>query len=143
MTNFEKFKDTILKIIAETGDIPAVIDGKPAPCDPPLGDMGYCQRCEFYNEGSCNVGFFLWLFREYAEITVDWSKLPVDTRILVSRDGVTWYKRYFAGYKDGKVYAYHDGCTSWSTISNNPISWGYAKLVEVEEVKTKCCTITD
>lgn len=60
---------------------------------------------------------------------VDWSKVEVDTPIFV-RNSITetWKCRYFAEYKDGKVYTWRDGKTSWSNvISDRPVVWGYAE----------------
>lgn len=68
---------------------------------------------------------------DYIDI-VDWSTVKVDTPVLVSscEDG-QWARRYFAAYKDGKVYTWIGGATSWSTDSNKNISWwDYAKLSE-------------
>lgn len=63
---------------------------------------------------------------------VDWSKVPVDTPILVSNDNKEWIKRYFARYEDGNVYCWLNGKTSWTAICELSIGhWGYAKLVEV------------
>ena len=68
---------------------------------------------------------------EYIGI-VDWSKVAVDTPILVGNDNKTWFKRYFARYEDGKVYAWLNGKTSWSSISEFSFgNWKYAKLAEV------------
>lgn len=64
---------------------------------------------------------------------VDWSKVKVDTPILVSdtKDG-KWVKRYFAFLKDGKVSAWVSGATSWSADGNEDVlKWEYAKLAEV------------
>lgn len=64
---------------------------------------------------------------------VDWSKVAVDTPIFV-RDSINevWKCRYFAEYKDGKVYTWRDGKTSWSNVmSDRPVVWGYAELAEV------------
>mgnify|MGYP000915129029 CR=1 FL=1 len=64
---------------------------------------------------------------------VDWSKVPVDTPILV-RDFETskWEKRYFAFFENGRVNAWCDGTTSWSNENiTRTISWRYAKLAEV------------
>ena len=68
---------------------------------------------------------------EYLGI-VDWSKVAVDTPILVGNDNKIWFKRYFARYKDGKVYAWLNGKTSWSSI--NEISFGHWKYVKLAEV---------
>lgn len=65
---------------------------------------------------------------EYLGI-VDWESVEVDTPILVSNDNKTWFKRYFAGYKDGKVYAWLSGKTSWSSICEFSTGhFKYAKL---------------
>lgn len=61
---------------------------------------------------------------------VDWSKVEVDTPIFV-RNSITetWKCRYFAEYKDGKVYTWRDGKTSWSNvISDRPVAWMNAEL---------------
>lgn len=64
---------------------------------------------------------------------VDWSKVKVDTPILVkANEESDWEKRYFAYFKDGRVYAWLCGTTSWSTDNDEDImSWNYAKLAEV------------
>lgn len=59
---------------------------------------------------------------------VDWSKVEVDTKILVNNDdGDVWYKRYFAKYENDKVCTFVGGATSFST-NGYYISWKYAKL---------------
>ena len=50
---------------------------------------------------------------EYLGI-VDWNKVKVDTPILVSLDDETWLCRYFAAFKNGIVYTWSGGATSWS-----------------------------
>lgn len=69
---------------------------------------------------------------EYLGI-VDWSKVPVDTPILVSFDGCNWFKKYFAKVQNNKVYSFDDGATSWSVVNKKycVTSWKYAKLAEV------------
>ena len=64
---------------------------------------------------------------------VDWSKVPVDTPILVSDEKhEDWVKRYFAFFENGKVYAWVAGATSWSADNNRDAShWEIAKLAEV------------
>lgn len=75
----------------------------------------------------CNVGELLWERKE-----VDWTKVEVDTPIYVRNDESScWKPRHFSKYCDGKVYAFIDGATSYTTISINSISyWKYAKLKE-------------
>lgn len=64
---------------------------------------------------------------------IDWSKVAVDTPILVSdMDERGWNKRYFAFFKDGKVYSWVSGATSWSADGDRDVvKWEYAKLAEV------------
>lgn len=69
---------------------------------------------------------------EYLGI-VDWSKVAVDTHVLVKDfEGDKWKKRYFACFKNGKVNTWCGGVTSWSSDGcDDTMSWKYAKLAEV------------
>ena len=69
---------------------------------------------------------------EKSEVGVDWSKVAVDTPILVSNNGDYWRRRYFAKYENGMVYAFNGGKTSWSNHGEEPTAWEYAKLAESE-----------
>lgn len=63
---------------------------------------------------------------------VDWSKVAVDTPVLVSNDNKEWIKRYFARYEDGNVYCWISGKTSWTAFCELSIGhWNYTKLAEV------------
>ncbi len=44
---------------------------------------------------------------------VEWEKVPVDTPIVINHSFGAM-KRYFAGYKNGKVRFFTEGTTSWS-----------------------------
>lgn len=66
---------------------------------------------------------------DFKEI-VDWSKIPIDTKILVSDDGEDWIRRYFAKYEDGRVYAFMEGTTSFTVYNEGVCDWEYAKLYE-------------
>lgn len=82
----------------------------------------------------------LWLDEEYKEEPeVDWSKVAVDTPILVSTDGQHWYHRYFAEYYDKTVYAFQEGTTSWTNTSNVNTGWEYAKLAEPQKPEHGGC----
>ena len=82
-----------------------------------------CSRCTMLQ--------MLWLEEECME-EVDWSKVAVDTPILV-RDSKTgnWIKRHFAKFKDGEVHAWFLGGTSWSS-DDKTYGWRYAKLAEMD-----------
>ena len=72
-----------------------------------------------------------WKCAKLAEPKVDWSKVEVDTPILVkySEKGM-WIRRKFAKFEDGVVYAWHGKETGHSKSYMTP--WNYAKLAESE-----------
>ena len=72
------------------------------------------------------------LLKDYEEPEVDWSKVAVDTPILVRNgEDEEWIKRYFAEYENEIIRAWDSGCTSWS--AKYATAWKYAKLAESEE----------
>ena len=88
---------------------------------------------EFYQNGRSLSGSYytsLIARMEFKEV-IDWSKVPVDTKVLVSNDGKEWSRRHFAKYEYNKVYAWDYGATSYS--SKHCSSWKYAKLYEEGE----------
>lgn len=65
---------------------------------------------------------------DYIDV-VDWSKVPVDTPILVkNRYEDCWHKRYFAKYENGVVFAFSCGSTQWSNDGDTLVSYDEAKL---------------
>ena len=89
-----------------------------------------CNNCS-----KCNMLQIIWLMEEYEEPETDWSKVEVDTPILVRTvEWAEWARRYFAKYEDGMVYVWNLGRTSWSATYDKDVSaWPYAKLAESEE----------
>ena len=73
------------------------------------------------------------ILKPYKEETeIDWSRVAVDTPILVKdRADETWLKRHFAKYENGIVYAWDYGSTSWAGCRT--VTWNYAKLAEEGE----------
>ena len=68
---------------------------------------------------------------EYQE--VDWSKIPVDTKVYVrDSENEQWKPRYFAKYDEytDSVMTYENGATSWSGLSDFLNIWSYVKLAE-------------
>ena len=129
MTNREAYKDKLDDLLA--GAI-AVVDGKPEPCA-----TASCKRCLFL--GSCRKHehkkeVIDWLNAEYQGPPVDWSKVPIDTPVLVSDDGEKWHKRYYAGVgDDGDPKVYSFGQTSWSGTDGARISYEFMRLAEGNE----------
>lgn len=135
MLNIEYYKDKLVELCVIDIDRLALIQGQPHICNTNM----LCGECLFNNNiDFCSGEALNWLFSEYKEPEVDWSKVKVDTPILVrDTEWHEWTKRYFAKYENGKVYAWYDGATSW-TIENKTeqiLSWKYAKLVEREECR--------
>lgn len=87
-----------------------------------------CSDCLF--EHGCGKAIKKWCESEYIEPPVDWSKVPVDTPILV-RDSKYegWSQRHFAKYDNGTVHAWSDGRTSWTAYGKSN-AHKYAKLSE-------------
>lgn len=97
-----------------------------------------CDVCAFSSlTGKCSDKTIEWCNSEYREPEVDWSRVPVDTPVLVNHcETDSWTNRYFACYKDGKVFTYDCGATSWSTPTDDDISsWKYVKLANEEDIK--------
>ncbi len=142
MLNIEKFEDELINMgvinpkimigFSKDGKLLNCRFAKCSDCKEILMAQLNISKEEYYKE-SCRKNILKWLLSEYKEPEIDWSKVKVDTPILVSEDAKGWNKRHFAGFKNGKVYAWHDGLTSWSAIGGCERSWKYAKLAESEE----------
>ena len=92
---------------------------------------------ELYNEyedGITNLYYVSEIINLEFEEVIDWSKIPVDAKVLVSEDGKEWSKRHFAEYVDGKVYCFNNGLTSFtidvSIYSSRTTFWKYCKLYQ-------------
>lgn len=135
MTNYEKYKDKIDKIW-ESGDIA---------CFTKNGEIKHCYEitcpeCEFNGEEGCSLNSKKWLVSEYKDPAenVDWSKVPIDTPVLVREyETDKWIPRYFAGINgDGNVIAFENGATYWSDNGKNfTLSWECAKLANPDDLK--------
>ena len=64
---------------------------------------------------------------------IDWSKVKVDTKVLVRNPNISkeWHRGYFAKYKNGKVYVFDGGRTSWNGCLT--VCWAEAKLYKEDE----------
>ena len=119
MKNYEKYADEIREYKGETFCVDFV--------KPNILKSDHCESdCT-----KCRMLQAMWLLEDYEEPEVDWSKVEVDTPILV-RDGEDeeWNKQHFAEC-DGKVVcAWRGGKTSWT--EDCVMGWKYAKLAESE-----------
>ena len=129
MTNREKFAEQILDIACDGGSIAVnKVTSEPMRCQGIA-----CEGCLFNNDVEfCIDARKKWANSEYVEPPVDWSKVAVDTPILVNdSNDHEWLKRYFAKYENGSVYAWNNGKTSWSS-EGHATAWELAKLSEKE-----------
>lgn len=131
MTNREKFAEQILDIACGS-DLIAVnkVTLEPIRC---RGTA--CEECLFNFNGDefCTDRRIKWANSEYVEPPVDWSKVAVDTPILVKdSNDHRWLKRHFAKYENGSVYAWDGGRTSWSD-GEHATPWELARLAEKEQ----------
>lgn len=94
-----------------------------------------CNECLFQGseDANCSQKAFKWADEEYKEPEVDWTKVPIDTPVLV-RHGNWWLKRHFAGVdNNGQPTAWNLGVTSWSEQNALRITCADMKLAEEEE----------
>lgn len=141
MNNYEHYKEKLEIILNSNTNIAIdIVTNEIVPCKGLT-----CIRCLFSsdnNDGvSCYGNTIKWLLAEYREPEIDWSKVAVDTPVLVSSDGVNWYRRYFADVDDdGTPLVFADGRTSW-THNDVDEGWNerfnYTKLAEVSDEESK------
>lgn len=126
MTNYEKNKTQLDMYGAANVSWGVDRSGKVNECD------GCSIDCIFRGKEICSHKRLRWLQEEYKDPEVDWSKVEVDTPILVkTNENYDWIKRYFAGYMWGKVCAFDNGNTSEDFKVITP--WKYAKLAEEDD----------
>lgn len=126
MKNKEKYAKEILEIACSGSSLAFdKTTNKVVPCNGLC-----CSNCLFGH--NCDEAVKEWCESEYVEPPVDWSKVPVDTPILVrDHENEEWRNRYFAKYKDGRVFSFSNGATSWSAENNEDcVWWDHAKLAE-------------
>ena len=87
MTNYEHYKSEIEKIV-RMGRCVAVEEntGKVTSCK-----QISCSQCRFDScVCDCDAAALAWADAEYIEPEVDWTKVAVDTPIMVSSDNMQW-----------------------------------------------------
>lgn len=126
MKNYEKYEDEIREYKGASFCIGFVLPNiiKSNDCD------GKCDKCRMLQT--------IWLLEDYEEPKepeIDWSKVEVDTPILVrDTEDEKWLKRHFAKYENGLVYVWTLERTSWTAPDDRCVTeWKYAKLAEGEE----------
>ena len=124
MKNFEKYENELKRYDAEALCSKLI---KPIILKKDSCPSNNCKMC-------CRL-LMLWMGEEYKPEPpkVDWSKVKVDTPILVRHtEDEKWCKRHFAKCdKYVLVYTWKSGRTSWT--EEDLSVWSYAKLAESEE----------
>lgn len=95
-----------------------------------------CVNCLFYESNDCIKAREDWLGQPVLdpEKDIDWSKVPVDTPVIVWNTDEE-YRRYFSGIMNGCFGAYRDGRTSWSSITGQIGYWNHCKLYRPEDIE--------
>lgn len=132
MKNREKYAEQILDIALSGGSV--AIDKKGNICR--CSFIG-CNNCIFVktktdDKRSCENRIKEWSEQEYVEPSVDWSKVPVDTKVFVrDNDSGFWNHRYFARFEGGKIFTWTNGATSFSAKGFYDVTWwNQGKLAE-------------
>lgn len=121
MKNYEKYADEIRNY-----------EGNNLCCDFIKQYILKSDNCADMSCYKCHMLQMLWLLEDCKEPEVDWSKVEVDTPILVRfNEHTSWVRRHFVKYEDGVIYAWNDGRTSWT--EDDVTAWNYAKLAESNE----------
>jgi hypothetical protein len=133
MINDKQFTDELFKRMYDLGfrkaeiedDVLFFFNGEREFLNPFLPRVMVASTCFEEKDQLIDIGEYLGV--------VDWSKVKVDTPILVKDYAdKTWKKRHFACFKNGRVYAWQGGETSWSVTNERCITnWCFAKLAEV------------
>lgn len=140
MKNREKFRDEIIKSAKSSSECDACTF-KIRHVLPRFGGDG--KNCSGYSCKWCYILCDLWLDEEYEEPSkpeVDWSKVPVDTLVMVKDfEGEEWVLRYFKeideNCEESKYVTWIAGSTS-KTAYGFTEYWNHCELVEEEEAKT-------
>lgn len=141
MKNREKYKNELIKVIEEQGNICEFIIKHGVSKMFGKDTESFCRETECT---SCTTALNLWLDEEYEEPPkpeVDWDNVPVDTLVRVrDYEEDEWLLRYFKCFsrspseytpeRDYEVWAL--GATS-VTAEGDTESWKYCELVEDED----------
>lgn len=123
MTNREKYAEQILDIATTGHSIAIDKKGNFYKCSELECEDCIFSRCE---QDNCYCGEKIkkWSEQEYVEPPIDWSKVPVDTKVFVrDSDSESWYPRYFARFKNGGIFTWANGTTSFSAKGFDDVTW--------------------
>ena len=114
MTNYEYWKDELLKMW-KSGNNFGVVDDTPQPCTAiPCGPCGKCAFWGMTNISSCALCRKEWLNDTHVKYQTDWSKVPIDTPIKVRNNNKVFSRHYAGLNKCGLPTFYANGRTSYT-----------------------------
>lgn len=100
-----------------------------------------CVNCLFYESDDCMKAKKDWLDQKAfdPEKDIDWSKVPVDTPVLVwNKDTDKELRRYFCEISGSYIFrTFAIGKTSWSADEDgcDLVDWEHCKLYRQEDVE--------
>ena len=125
MKNKELYADILIDI-ALSGAIVAIDKRTNLPVS--CGKIN-CKNCLFGQEGDCVLNEEKLKSWGDEDAISFWEDVEIDTPILVRHKGESeWVRRHFAYYSQGKIYAFNDGLTSFTSKCSPPSSWDEAKI---------------
>lgn len=140
MKNREKYKNELINVIKKDSKLCEFVKKHEVFRMFGKDSKSYCKMTCV----TCGVALKLWLdeeYREPAKPEVDWSKVPVDTLVMVrDNEDDEWVLRYFDSFEEesfssmaGHNYmVFADGATS-VTGRGCVEHWKYCELVEDED----------
>ena len=143
MKNREKYREEIVRALGDdkvvNGKTCLFMKGNVIPRFVPEENVRQ-NPCGFMTCETCSKMFAFWLDEEYKEPPkpeVDWSKVPVDTLVMVKDfEGEEWVLRYFKeideNCEESKYVTWIAGSTS-KTAYGFTEYWNHCELVEEEE----------
>ena len=111
MLNKEKYAKEILDIVCR-GESVCKQNGRIRSCSEVL-----CCDCDFDENYGCTPAFIAWANSEYKEHEIDWSKVPIDTPlVIINSDRKVIYRHFAFVHHDieDMVCVYENGKTSFS-----------------------------
>lgn len=136
MQNQKYYEKEILKI-AITGQAVAVHKER---LEPMVCSKNVCNDCLNCGEnGRCKKdkeAIAKWMNEEYIDPAerIDWSKIAIDTPILVRNDECNiWERGYFAGIGRDGIFVYPNGTTNFTQSSreDKPVVYKHARLAKL------------
>ena len=136
MKNQKYYEKEILKI-AITGQAVAVHKER---LEPMVCSKNVCNDCLNCGEnGRCKKdkeAIAKWMNEEYIDPAerIDWSKVAIDTPILVRNDEDSiWERGYFAGIGKDGIFVYPNGTTNFTQSSreDKPVVYKHARLAKL------------